>query len=254
MGASYSVNGSYLPLGRDLAHWALMADCQPHDAGRIAAEMVQTLTGFSGEPVKAAELDFVAVQIEHAQADPGTRHGELHGAAVNTLVDFPVESPESVAAEFRLLTPEELADTSEGLLTSAILVYPPGGAPPDPFRRSERRSRSLTPGKRFATRQRYRGSPTLDVGDDGIAWAQAGRQVVIAWQDAFGLWGTGGVRTIVDSDGSWIEVNPSGWRNPIDLVQKIDSAIIPERWAPTHRVDSYGKPALLRLRPPRWSG
>jgi zinc protease len=252
-GVSYTVQSGYAPLDRDVAHWAITADCLPHQASAITRELVVGLTGLADDPIRDEEVQIVVDHLEHAGTDPSTRQFELHMAATNELIGFQVEDPRMLADETRRLDSTKLADAVQTMISSSILTSPPSDAdPPEPFRRLPSLRGNGVRGRKFADRRGGAGGPALVVGDRGISWSLRGNVVSVWWDRlSAAIWSSGGTRLLIGADGASIEVREREWMNGRLAIDAIDAAVPPERWAPNRRQShALGVPSLIRQKPP----
>ena len=239
-GRSYGVQGSIEPLGPDVGHGILIADCLPEEADAVRDGMIAELSRLAMTGPTAEELEKLVSQAARAWAEPEAATGLASWAAREALMGRPVRGRAAVLAEMEATGPHEVAAAMAQAFDTALWLVP-GKVGMDDRRISE--WSGLSPRRASGKSYVRAGAPSaperLVVGSDAVSLAFDGeRQVTVGFSDCAAVlsW-EDGARTVLGVSGMQVHVHPEAWVEGHRAVAAIDD------WVPGTMVVPMGRPA-----------
>jgi len=254
---SYHVSTNYVPLSRDLAHFAIWADALPESALAVTSGLLEVVDQLAADGPRVDELKSALSITKKELADPVMVFILLNAAATNELLGSEDLSAAQIFQELEAATPQDLAQQLSRAWETAIVAVPHGVAMPEPrFTRVPSWSSHQIRGRRYDLRK-----PPLDandaywlvVSDEGISVIRAsGKCVTVLYQDCAALlrW-TDGRRTLIGNDGFVVDVFPAELRGGEALYYEIDGRLPANLVVPMGDRDGEVSVALSVNRVPR---
>jgi hypothetical protein len=228
---SYSVQLSYQPLDKNLAHVALWADALPENVDRVGTELLKILDGLADAGPSQEELDRSLDEVERAEDEADSVLQWLDNAATSELLGSKSYTPNRLREDIRALTPEAGRKAiAEAMKTLLVMAPPKFKQPPARFTAvpvwSAERVTGMTVGLRlgFSTVGR---NIRLTIAKEGVTFAFDASRLITIWFDrcAAMLQWTDGSRTLYGNDGFRLHICPRDWHDGERLVRWIEGQI-----------------------------
>jgi hypothetical protein len=236
-GMTYSVAGGYEPFTADLVHVTLGADCLDEQARAVQDGLLDLLDRLAAEGPGSDELERSVETGKRMITDPLSVASHLDSNAINELFGAPILSPDDLVRELDELTENAIATAVAGLLPTAMVLAPEHTAPPaGAYHRYGSWTDQPVAGRHFrAKRARpWRKLGEIVAGSEGISFVPMDDEVVtIRFDECMAVLRSGSLRfTLIDRDGSWIEIDKRNLNDAEILVGEIERRIPPDRFVP----------------------
>ena len=215
-GLSYAVSGSYDPLGAEVAHVTLGADCLDEHASEVRDQLLHELERLADEGPSAKELASCVEQVFSAwDEDEFLALSELDASATNELLGAQRLTHDELRAEYEALDTHAIAAAARELLPTVLLCAPTGEAPPAGFNPYEADAEVEPRGRRFLRRGRRRmdgprRSPFV-LSDDGLGYLgepPATTSMEIRFDEVVAVLENGpGRLTLIAVNGDWLRLD-----------------------------------------------
>jgi hypothetical protein len=224
-GLSYDTGGTYEPIGPDLAHLILGADCLDKHARKVRDELLDVLRGLAEAGPTEDELDQVRVERRRTLHDPAHARGWLDYLARESILGGAAPSPEELQAELEALTPAESADVVAKALGSAIVLAPAGTPRPPEYADYGEWSKPPVHGQTFRqTPLRIGRNAKVVASEEGVTLFSLDEEepitILFAECAAVLRWSANRI-TLLALDGSWIELRARTLRGGHRLVREV---------------------------------
>jgi len=232
LAATYTVAADYLPIDSERAHLTFATDVVPETAQQVAHELLAALDDLAANGPMEHELRDQADLLLRSYAGDGADARWLDAYAMAHLLGEPEPStPSAAVKELDAVTPEQLAETLEGALASAVVSLPSGlDAPKWRFQGTDQWSTIRVEGETFDPAP-GNGDHQLIVGTAGVTVVvEAPNKVVTVRTDeceALQQWDDG-TRVLHGRDGFILRLRPWGWRDGETAIRATDE-LIPDR-------------------------
>ena len=209
-GLAYSVDGGRLPLGPDLAHVSVGADCLDRNGQAVAARVLEVLASLAAEGPTEEEFEDLHRRAERVPLDdPDAIRSALDFAATEELIGGEPLDAEELRRQRLAATPEEARAALESAFASRIVIVPDACPRPADDLKELERPVTRFEGRVHEDREAPKGD-LLIVDDAGVYWFD-GKQAEVsipAAEVAFVARRPGGVLCVYGVDSSWIEIDP----------------------------------------------
>jgi predicted Zn-dependent peptidase len=227
-GLAYSVSPLYLPLDRDEAFAFIGADTEEVRAPQLAQSFFEVIEDYARSGPDVDEMDLVRKPVLDADRvdTVGFARSELQRVGLAHLLGYRPLSWADIDSERQQLEPTDLQDAFESIASRALVIAPEGALPSLPARR--KRTDTPVAGTRYLPSRLIK-EPEVDeliVGDAGISGHAHGRWVTLAWDDLVLALDSESALELLARTGSWLYIEPAGWRRRDDLRKQIN------RWIP----------------------
>jgi len=248
LGLSYAPAAEFVPLTAELVHVVVAIDTMAANSGRVIEETLAVLQTLAFDGPTDEELDDERRFAHRALTEPTAIPAQLFYATAQHLLGAELVQPAELVRQRKELGREAIAAALAQALETLLVIAPPATARPDrlaeyPLTSTTKVSGRVLPSRGFGFhRSRL---PQLVVGDEGVTIRVAeARQVTARFDDCvLALRYPDASRTLLTSDGFFVGVDPSVWRNGRAAIRAIDAALPPGltvRMEPalTERVDA----------------
>ncbi|MER7673136.1 insulinase family protein [Kitasatospora sp. NPDC096128] len=223
-GLSYQAASGYD--ARDGGHAVItaVADALPAKREAVLGGFVDVLAGLRMGRIDTAELDAVRNRFLERlnQADAAAR---LPGYARNLLIGHPNPTDDQARAELLALTVEDMRRIAEEVTASALVMTPAGtrgewaGLHPAPTTSPDR-----VAGRHW--RSLVHQGHALVVGDDGVSLISPHGQATVRYADCVAaLASPDGARHLTGPDGMTVNIEPTLFALPADVIARIDASL-----------------------------
>jgi zinc protease len=261
LGLSYSPEAIFMPLTNDVVHVVMVVDTMAVNSSRVVEETLAVFDTLAEEGPSEEELDDERRFAERSLADPHQIPGHLYYAASQHLLGAEFEQPAALEQVRARLTRDEIAGALRDALDTMLVIAPPETPQPIGPARYPLASTEILPGKVHlpkGLRVRRARVPRLILGSEGVVIRpDPERHVTARFDDcALALRYPDGSRTLLTSDGFFVQIEPTAWRHGREIVRAVDAAIASERVVRmdpelTQRVDEVEEVAQASLKS-RW--
>jgi predicted Zn-dependent peptidase len=244
-GLIYDVGSDYDAVSATDAHAMIGMDCQRDDATTVASAVIGVLDSLAASGATAEEITREADDFAEGASEAGGRMGFLDATAHDHLLGRERETPATVVAEYRSVTPADTSAAAQHALETLLLHAPPGPyderMTPYPIHSPAAvTGRTLRPtGWLVGPKAR---KDRLVVGPDGVTWVgPTGLPNTVRYDECVAVrhW-EGPIRELWGADGFRVVVSPHEFRGTERAIQEIDAALAPELVA----CDEHGIGAL----------
>ena len=230
LGLTYAPEAMFMPLTNDHVHAVVGVDTLMANSERVVEETLLVLETLAADGPSDEELDDERRFAARALADPTAILGQLRYTTGQHLLGAEFVQPVEIEQLRAELTRSEIADALAEALGSLLVIAPPGTAQPARLSRYPLESTEVLEGKQYrpsGTRLRRSGGARLVLGTEGVLIQPEPDRHVAARFDrcAAALRYPDGSRTLLTSDGFFLAIDPSAWRNGDEVVRAIDAAI-----------------------------
>lgn len=221
---SYSVYGSYLPIGRDVAHCAIVADALPENAWAARDGVLATLDALGESGADRFELD----ALEPERQDPKSTAGAiLDSAASAHLIDRAFKNEAELKQDRESLTSDEVAAAAREAFKTAIMMLPrPCPMPDQRFHPVPDASRERTQGLRYQPVNPSKTKLELIVGEEAASFIQGNNVYTVPFDECVALqrWDDGQL-FLRGRDGFGFSVVPRGWKKGAELARILELSV-----------------------------
>ncbi|WP_051400066.1 M16 family metallopeptidase [Haloechinothrix halophila] len=241
-GLSYSPSAAYTPRDAEHAHIVAFADALPAAYDELVPAFTRVLDRLAVEPPSTDELADAIAPINAAIREPGAASGFTVTAAMSELLGMSPLRLADYEAELTAVTPDAVHAAARQAHDTAVLMTPPGHAPPEdryapvPLGSPGTVDGTVLTSWRSATSSEQRtigpdqdGHLRLVIGPRGISEVEgpvfttipfADCGAMLAWPD--------GARRLYGTDGLVLHVEPNMWRGGGILPERIDNGVDPD--------------------------
>lgn len=222
-GIAYVAGGSYEPLDADTAHAHLGVDGRPENHAELAEILFATISAIVDHGPTDEELARYKRRWEASKQDPHYGLSVAQRQAVEHLLGRD-ESIDEVEAAIDAVDTAAVAAALEAAMPSALALVPPGCEVPATFSEVPQWSARAVVGADFTPRSPERAWQKMTIGNRGVTWHAAERQVLTVPVDACQalLRWDDGTRVLIADEGIHIHVAPWDWKRGTELVAAID--------------------------------
>jgi predicted Zn-dependent peptidase len=236
-GVSYAITATYEPLTADVAHLTLGADCLDDQADAAQDGLLGLIERLAAEGPTSEEFERAVNSRKKAILDPLAVASHLDGAASNELFGAPVLSAEELLRQVDALTERAIATAVAEILPTAIVIAPEHvAAPRGAYRPYAAWTDEPLTGRVYRARKArpWRKRGEIVAAPEGISFLPtAGDVVTVRFDECVAVLQSGRSRlTLVDRDGSWIELQRRNVRDADALFAEIEQHIPHDRFVP----------------------
>ena len=248
LGLSYSPTAEFMPLTGDLVHTVVAIDTMAGNSDRVVEETLAILHTLAVDGPTEEELDDERRFADRSLTDPTQIPGHLFYATAQHLLGAELVQPAELVRQRKELSGEEIAAALAGTIETLLVIAPPTTARPEqlaeyPLASTDTRQRPHLPSSGFRVRRSR--LPQLVLGDEGVTIEVAeDRRITARFDECVAVLRYPDIsRTLLTSDGFFVGIDPSHWRNGRAAIRAIDAALPAElmvRMEPelTERVDA----------------
>jgi len=240
-GLSYGVSGTYAPLGSEVAHLTIGADCLDTHALSVRDEILRVLRELSEQGPSEEELRDARAERARSARDPVEARGWLDYGARQVLLSGDVPSPEDLVVEMEGLASADVAEAISRILSEAIILAPLGTPLPAAFTEYGTLPVETIVGRTYRqTPMRVGRNTKVVASEEGLTLHSLEQPpLTIRFQQCAGLlrWNQNRL-TVLALDGSWIELSSRGLRNGQELLRSVTECVPPENVIPMEDVQT----------------
>ena len=253
-GLAYSVDGGRLPLGPDLAHMVVTADCQDRSATAAATVILEELERFGSEGPTEDELADMNRRADRTPPDdPDAAKSGLDFAATEVLVGADPLDREQLRRLRHEVTPEDARAAIHDALGSRLVIVPDSCPRPSEDLNELDRPPVRFDGRVYESRDSAQGD-MLIVDDAGVyLYDGAKTEISIpAAEVAIVTRGRGGVLRVIGLDSSWVEIDPrrlTDGHDAIDTIVRLaggEECVVPDEPESSAAVDELADAQIDR--------
>jgi len=232
LGLSYAPAAEFMPLTDELVHVVVAIDTMEANSSRVVEETLAVLDTLAAEGPTEQELDDERRFADRTMSDPTAIPSQLFYASAQHLLGAEFVQPAELARIRKELTRDEIASALAEALATLLVIAPPETARPARLAEYPLSSTAALGGRVYPSRglgRRTSRLPQLVVGDEGVTIRiSETRQVTARFDDCvLALRYPDASRTLLTSDGFFVDVEPSVWRKGREAVRAIDAALPP---------------------------